>query len=208
MMRSRWPSKPGCEPPPVSVRPQGALRVRVVERPDPGREERVGMLLGLRARRPHPTFGWGLSVLVGVSNLATYTSGRSGHKRAVGVPAKRARKRTYRSQWTYRQPAGVRWTYAPIGCATVCYDPSTPRPRRLLLSCRSTFSIAAVRVAWSGCVPEFHRIGLANRFELVCLDKPGVTIHEWGASLYGRPRMGHFRGLMRSVSQEFKIGSN
>jgi len=33
-------------------------------------------------------------------------------------------------------------------CATVCYDPSTRRRRRLLLSCRSTFSIAPVRVAW------------------------------------------------------------
>jgi hypothetical protein len=45
-------------------------------------------------------------------------------------------------------------------CATVCYDPSTRRPRRLLLSCRSTFSIAAVRVAWSGCVPNFKESAL------------------------------------------------
>jgi hypothetical protein len=45
-------------------------------------------------------------------------------------------------------------------CATVCYDPSTRRRRRLLLSCRSTFSIAAVRVAWSGCVPNFKASAL------------------------------------------------
>jgi len=42
---------------------------------------------------------------------------------------------------------------------------------------------------------EFQRIGLANRFELVCLDKPGVTIHGWGASRIRCPRTGHFRGL-------------
>src|ERR1700681_1729763 len=48
---------------------------------------------------------------------------------------------------------------------------------------------------------EFRSIGLANRFELACLDEPGVTIYGWVQACYGCPRMGHFRGLMRSVSQ-------
>ena len=45
-------------------------------------------------------------------------------------------------------------------CASVCYDRSTRRPRRLLPSCRSTFSISAVRVAWSGWVPNFEASAL------------------------------------------------
>jgi hypothetical protein len=40
---------------------------------------------------------------------------------------------------------------------------------------------------------EFQSIGLANRFELVYLDKPGVTIYGWVQAWYGCPRMGHFR---------------
>jgi hypothetical protein len=32
----------------------------------------------------------------------------------------------------------------------------------------------------------------ANRSELVSLEKPGVTIYGWHASLVGCPRMGHF----------------
>jgi len=41
----------------------------------------------------------------------------------------------------------------------------------------------------------FRSIGLANRFELVYLDKPGVTIHGWGASLVRMPARGPFPGL-------------
>jgi hypothetical protein len=58
---------------------------------------------------------------------------------------------------------------------------------------------------------EFQSIGFANRFELVYLDKPGVTTYplmDGVQAWYGCPRMGHFRGLMRSVGRERKIGSN
>jgi hypothetical protein len=56
---------------------------------------------------------------------------------------------------------------------------------------------------------KFPGIGLANRFELVYLDKPGQTIQGWDETpWHGCPRMGHFRGLMRSVGQEHKVGSN
>jgi hypothetical protein len=55
---------------------------------------------------------------------------------------------------------------------------------------------------------EFRSIGLANRFELVSLDEPGVTIYGWGASLVRMLAHGPFRGLVRSVSQERKIESN
>lgn len=42
---------------------------------------------------------------------------------------------------------------------------------------------------------EFQSIGLANRFEFVYLDKPGVTIYGWGASLLRMPARGPFPGL-------------
>jgi hypothetical protein len=38
-------------------------------------------------------------------------------------------------------------------------------------------------------------IGLANRFELVYLDKPGVTIYGWGASVVRMPAHGPLPGL-------------
>jgi len=42
---------------------------------------------------------------------------------------------------------------------------------------------------------EFQSIGLANRFEPVYLDKPGVAIYGWGASLVRMPAHGPFPGL-------------
>jgi len=42
---------------------------------------------------------------------------------------------------------------------------------------------------------EFQSIGLANRFELIYLDKPGVTIYGLGASLVRMPAHGPFPGL-------------
>jgi hypothetical protein len=42
---------------------------------------------------------------------------------------------------------------------------------------------------------EFQSIGLANRFELVYLGKPGVTIYGWNASLVRMPAHGRFPGF-------------
>jgi hypothetical protein len=42
---------------------------------------------------------------------------------------------------------------------------------------------------------EFQNIGLANRFELVYSDQPGVTICGLGASLVRMPAHGPFPGL-------------
>jgi hypothetical protein len=49
------------------------------------------------------------------------------------------------------------------------------------------------RLVW--VCAEFQSIGLANRFELVYLDKPGVTTYGWGASLVRMPAHGPFPGL-------------
>ena len=42
---------------------------------------------------------------------------------------------------------------------------------------------------------EFQSIGLADRFELANLDKPGATNYGWGASLVRMPAHGPFPGL-------------
>ncbi len=53
---------------------------------------------------------------------------------------------------------------------------------------------------------EFQRIGLANRFELVYLHKPGVTIHGWVARVLRMPAHRPFPGL-DAVSQPGTLGS-
>ena len=59
---------------------------------------------------------------------------------------------------------------------------------------------------------EFQSIGPANRFELVYLDKPGVTIYGWGASLVRMPAHGPFPGLdaisEQKLQNRIKLKSN
>jgi hypothetical protein len=76
-----------------------------------------------------------------------------------------------------RQPGAARFT-SEVGRCLRVNIPDSGRSGRLVRVCA-----------------EFQSIGLANRFEPVYLDKRGVTIYGWGASLVRMPAHGPFPGL-------------